>query len=307
MANTQRFEVWQWNCRSILNKKDTLQQLLRTIGDKPKVIMLQETLTKKINFTGYKTVGKIEDNGGRGVVTLVDKKLPFVEHDLKLGTNKIEYVLTEIVLKRQSGKAHSIFCLNVCSSPKDKKQSFRAIFNKTLKLASTSPLVIGGDFNAAHHTWGYTWYMKKGEDLWNLAVDLGLRLITDPAYPMRCGTSSCRDTTPDLTFVHNATEATWGNSGMDLGRDHYIVRIGIGAPREKTRVFKYTDWDLFRKIRAERTDHDEMDARSYKSWIDQLGQDLKKATKEIIANEEIESMDSKLAHMIEAKQSILKR
>ncbi|KAH6942675.1 hypothetical protein HPB50_009226 [Hyalomma asiaticum] len=84
--------------------------------------------------------------------------------------------------------------------------------------------------------------MKKGKDLWNLAVDLGLCLITDPAYPTRCRTSLCRDTPPNLTFVHNDTKAMWENSGMDLGSDHYIVRIGIESPspREKTRIFKYT-------------------------------------------------------------------
>lgn len=270
--------------------------------------MLQETLLNDVKLTGYKSVCKGRECG-RGLATLVDKKLPFIEHELRLGASKIEYTLVEVVLKRQKGKAKSIFCLNVYSSPKDTRQSFRALFNKTLTIAKNSPLIIGGDFNAPYQAWGYLWNTKKGQCLWDLATDLGLCLITDPDFPTRCGTSTCRDTTPDLTFVNNAANATWENSGTDLGSDHYILHIGIGTPKQEIRTFRCTDWDLFRKIRAKRVEFDpsRADKRSFQTWVSQLGEDLREATKEIKTDEKIEIMDSRLAHLIEAKQSILQR
>lgn len=162
------------------------------------------------------------------------------------------------------------------------RQSFRALFNKALSVAKTAPLIIGGDFNAPYHTWGYSWNTKKGEGLWSLAVDLGLCLITDPAYPTRCGTSTCRDSTPDLTFV-NSRGATWENSNMDLGSDHYILHITIGMPRQEARFFKCTDWDLFRKVRAKRREMGTLGAEKepFQIWVNQLREDVKEATKEI--------------------------
>lgn len=109
--------------------------------------MLQETLADEVKLTGYKSVCR-EKDCGRGLATLVDKKLPFIEHDIHLGLSKIEYILVEVVLKRHKGRAQSIFCLNIYSSPTYKKQSFRALFNKALAVAKSSPLIIGGDFNA---------------------------------------------------------------------------------------------------------------------------------------------------------------
>lgn len=146
MDSAHSFSAWQWNCRGFLNKKASLHQLIRSMGVKPKVIILQETLADEVKLTGYKSVCR-QKNCGRGLATLVDKKLPFIEHDIHLGLSKIEYALVEIVLKRHKGRAQSIFCLNIYSSPTDKKQTFRALFNKALAVAKSSPLIIGGDFN----------------------------------------------------------------------------------------------------------------------------------------------------------------
>ncbi|KAG0434903.1 hypothetical protein HPB47_018797 [Ixodes persulcatus] len=54
-----------------------------------------------------------------------------------------------------------------------------------------------------------------GESLMQDATDVGLNLVTDPAFPTRIGTSVTRDTTPDLTFVKTdggSREAQWRNT-----------------------------------------------------------------------------------------------
>lgn len=306
MASRGSFTVWQWNCRGFHHKKAPLMQLIKTSPDKPKVIMLQETLADEISLSGYKATCRGKEPG-RGLATLVDKKIPFIEHDLRLGLNKLEYLLVEIILKRNRGKPQSLFCLNVYSSPSDMKQSFRALLNKTMAVTKHAPLIIGGDFNAPHQTWGYRWNTKKGDGLWHLATDLNLSLITDPAYPTRCGTSTCRDSTPDLTFVSNLANAGWNNSNIDLGSDHYILQIVLETPSNEIKHFNYIDWDLFRKARKSRAETETGQKKTLQTWTTQLREDVKAATKAITTEEDIEIMDSRLAHLIEAKQSMLKR
>lgn len=135
-------------------RKESLRQLIRTIRNKPKVIMLQETLLNDVKLTGYKSVCKGRECG-RGLASLVDKKGPFIEHELLLGASKIEYTLVEVALKRQKGKAKNIFCLNVYSSPKDTRQSFRALFNKTLTIFKNSPTDMPPQYRSCREAVGF--------------------------------------------------------------------------------------------------------------------------------------------------------
>lgn len=54
------------------------------------------------------------------------------------------YSSWDITSKEQS-KAQIIFCLNIYSSHRDMRQSFRALFNKVSSIAKKSRLIIGGD------------------------------------------------------------------------------------------------------------------------------------------------------------------
>lgn len=119
------------------------------------------------------------------------------------------------------------------SSPRDIKQSFKSLLTKAANLAKDAPLLIGGDFNAPHYAWKYVYSAIKGERLWQQALDLNLSLITDPSYPTRCGTSTCRDSTPDLTFVRGVQESSWSNSNTDFGSDHYILMITLVVANKK--------------------------------------------------------------------------
>lgn len=122
-----------------------------------------------------------------------------------------------------------LFVLNVYSAPHR-------------NLAQRNPLVILEDFNAQHSAWGYKTDTKKGRMLWDNAQSLRLTLLTDPAYPTRRGNSVQHDTTPDLTFVKNAKDATWTNTRRSLGSDHCILettlteRISKAIAREQVFV-----------------------------------------------------------------------
>ncbi|XP_037514966.1 uncharacterized protein LOC119391354 [Rhipicephalus sanguineus] len=177
-----------------------------------------------------------------------------------MATSNAEYVMTEIL--PGSSDRSRIFLPNVYSSPKDRRQRFKALMKKAVNLAGSNPLVVAGDFNAPHH-------------------NLGLPV----RHQQELGTSSCRDSAPDLTFVKNLTEAQWTNSATDLGSVHYVLVTQFSVARKKAREFSWTDWDQFRKIR----------------------EDVRSTTKKISTDLPVEKIDSRLAHLLEAKQSLLAR
>ncbi|XP_049522619.1 uncharacterized protein LOC125945090 [Dermacentor silvarum] len=164
-------------------------------------------------------------------------------------------------------------------------------------------MIVAGDFNAPNTAWGYVASRAKGKDLLNDADELDLMLITNAADSTRTGNSVNRDTTPDLTFVRNVPNYQWNNLFEELGSDHHIVETMINTPSREPRKMTYVDWDKFREFRHERRTGNE----SIEQWTSQQKADVKAATKEIETDLPVQSMDSRLAHMLEAKQSLTRR
>ncbi|KAM7307743.1 hypothetical protein ISCGN_011379 [Ixodes scapularis] len=298
--------IWQWNCRGFAGKKAVLQQHIRHAARKPDVILLQETLTDAPTLMGYREhVCTIE---GRGLCTLVRKGLTFVDHEL--GGVKVEHSFVELIPTKR--RKQSIFVLNVYSNPSDRRQRFWALLQKALKTTGSQTLIAGGDFNAAEAAWGYGYNTAKGRNLAQDTQELDFALITDPAHPTRLGNSATRDTTPDLTFVRNAGTAnvTWSNTTVDLGSDHAIIEIHVPTPDRmhgSKRTFTWTDWEDFRKQRDRQQQHEAEEITDIEAWSRELVEDAKASTKTIETDVDTDKMDSRLAHLIEAKNSILAR
>lgn len=301
LANTDMV-IWQWNCRGYLNKQPVLRQHIHTLPRTPDVLMLQETHNTRVNLPGYQSL--TAETSQHGVSTLVRNKISVIEHDLH--DRRTEHLLVELIPNKR--RATSIFILNVYSAPPQHQHRFLSLFKKALNLAGRNPLVIGGDFNAPHTGWGYKHSSIKGRNLWQDSHDLDLTLITDPSFPTRLGTSTARDTTPDLTFTKNTVNAQWRNTHSDLGSDHSIIEITIPqltASPTTLREFTWVDWDAFRKRRI--TEPTDSSISNIESWSRSLQEDVQKATRRIQTNVPTERMDSRLAHLIEAKASILNR
>lgn len=142
----QKHTIWQWNCRSYKNKRAHLQQYLKTIPERPDVIILQET-NGPAKLSGYQSIPGKEENPN--VTTLVKRELTVIEHDTHV--KDIENVLVELIPPRKT--PDSIFVLNVYSSPRCRKHRFHVLFKRALDIAQGQQLFIGGDFNAVHTVW----------------------------------------------------------------------------------------------------------------------------------------------------------
>lgn len=295
--------IWQWNCRGYLRKQPVIRQHLRTLTRQPDVIMIQETHIDSVTLPGYQPF--IPSHAARRLCTFVRKRITATEHNLNV--RNIEHLFVELIPTRK--RKESIFLLNVYSHPSAKVRSrFLTLFKKALNVAGTNPLVIGGDFNLPHPAWGYGYSTTAAQNLWQDSQDLGLTFITDPTFPTRLGNSTSRDTTPDLTFTKNVINAQWSNTQHDLGSDHSIIAIlipRIAAVTAKPLEFSWVDWDAFRKHRS--ADQHAERITDIDAWSRNLQSDTKAATHTVTTDAPVERMDSRLAHLLAAKTSILSR
>ncbi|KAL3186189.1 hypothetical protein MRX96_027921 [Rhipicephalus microplus] len=207
----------------------------------------------------------VEDSSrSRGLCTFVRKGITSVGKDeiLNYKDSAIEANVTEIIIAGKKGRGKNkasttVYIANVYSNPQHGNQRFKTLLHKIRDAAhgSGAAAVVCGDFNAPHEELGYTRTTVKGKRLLEDAEEASFELLTDPAQPTRIGTSTARDTTPDLSFVHlpRGGTARWKNTGWNLGSDHYIVEVTI--PLAHARVVDgttkrrqlLTDWHKFRE------------------------------------------------------------
>ncbi|XP_037579430.1 uncharacterized protein LOC119462158 [Dermacentor silvarum] len=206
--------------------------------------------------------------------------------------------------RQRKQRRNSVFILNIYSNPRDSREQFKTIFKKSVDLAGTHPLVVVGDFNAPYGLWGHIYDTSKGRGLWQNANEMDLTLITDKAFPTLMGNSVSRDTTLDLAFGKNVVGAEWSNTAMEFGSDHYVLETHFDVARSKSREFTITDWDHFRKLRGNESAPVPKDLED---WCERIKSDAESSTKKIVTDLEVEKMDSRLAHLIEAKQALLLR
>ncbi|KAL1421461.1 hypothetical protein MTO96_004153 [Rhipicephalus appendiculatus] len=143
--------------------------------------------------------------------------------------------------------------VNLYSNPRQRKQKFKALIQKTKQIAGDNINIIAGDFNAQHKLWGYPEINEKGKHLLDDMTEMGYQLINDLETTTRNAlTSTQRDTNPDLTFLGETTRplrAKWRNTEETLGSDHKILEIVIpfrGNIKE-SRQQHIVDWHDYRQ------------------------------------------------------------
>lgn len=180
---------------------------------------------------------------------------------------------------------------------------------KDLAKRGDAAAIICGDFNAQHTELGYTHTTSKGRDLLEDASAAEFTLLTNSAHPSRIGTSTARDTNPDLAFalLPDGGAVRWKNTGHNLGSDHFILEIEVplshpneGVNYGKTTKHKLVNWHKFRDAELGEIDNIE-------DWTARVLTATEGATDEVDAPEEYEKMDPRLAHLLEARRSLQQR
>ncbi|KAH9384897.1 hypothetical protein HPB48_026927 [Haemaphysalis longicornis] len=87
------------------------------------------------------------------------------------------------------------------------------------------PLIILRDVNALHTQWGYRYQSKRGKQLTPAIEQQGITILDEPGTPTRMSTSTCMDSTPELSLLKGHLDVTWQNIGTNLGSNHIISVI----------------------------------------------------------------------------------
>lgn len=91
-------------------------QLIKAQAIMPHVLLLQETLSEKVNLSGYRSVSQKGENG-RGIATFVRKDTSFQEHEVKICNSDkksgLEAQLIEII---PTEKFDETFSFSTCTA-----------------------------------------------------------------------------------------------------------------------------------------------------------------------------------------------
>lgn len=109
-----------------------------------------------------------------------------------------------------------------------------------------------------------------------------------------------------MAFVKGVREVRWENSGETLGSDHCILRIQTENLPVKKRhgLARLTDWEAFKKTRAEFEDKEIADIES---WVLGIKADWKRLTREVTLSTNTPEVDKHLLHLWDARRGLLRR
>lgn len=299
--------IYQWNCRGIRNKEAELLLHIDALEHKPDVIALQET-NGKPRLPGYVTY---TDPTEKGTAVLVRSNVAATQHVTPQGG--CEHTLVEIHA-RTIGNTGNLYVMSAYCRPSQRQYDFDRVVSQAKRLAGSRPLLILGDFNAPHTTWGYKHQSKRGKALAKTMEDYEMALLNEPDVVTRRGNSANRDTTPDLSWLSGGLDAAWRNEDVDLGSDHSAIGIIIKGSQYRAVLgtARVTDWDKMRKDTQEAEEASENDVeadrkQTYAEWARDQIKALEKFTQEITTTAQTPLVDARLAHMWAARHSLTRR
>ncbi|KAH9370784.1 hypothetical protein HPB48_014720 [Haemaphysalis longicornis] len=98
---------------------------------------------------------------------------------------------------------------------------------------------------------GYKDNTKKGQAIANVLNRNHLAPLNDPETTTKLGTSTSRDTSPDLSLVAGSRSVPWMTTEINPGSDHYVFHLVVKGRNYKAEIdaARISDWDQFRKTR----------------------------------------------------------
>lgn len=306
--------VWQWNCRGIRRKRNTLLHFIAHSSRKPDVIVLQEPLAC-ISLPGYTTYSApsipVKRRHGTEQVTyrimattLVSDRHTAVQEHLDHLNNENE---ESVFLKCRFFREYDMNIINTYRLPNTKFQ--RTPWHHLLRQLEKSDLLWTGDFNSRHAYWGYPDSSAAGRILLDLAHTHQLSLLNDISTPTRTGNSVQRDTNPDLAWGRTRKTPDWRNLGETFGSDHCILEITVPLPnRQRSPKRGYysiatelTDWDAFRKVTTK------FQTSTLDAWNHSLRTAHRQTTKTVQRNEDNPQIDGHLVTLWDKRHALIRR
>ncbi|KAH7969586.1 hypothetical protein HPB52_019834 [Rhipicephalus sanguineus] len=249
-------ELSNWNCRGLANKVGEIRHRL-ALGKLPAwCLLLQETnsLPRVPGFTGYAspTIPDRRCTNALGppgkAAVYVATSYPQTQVPLLSWCNEWQEVVAVLVrLPRTDVIVVSVYVHPYSGSAPRLRIGWLPHLRRT---PSGCPVLVGGDFNAPHQSWGYPTSSARGSIVLDTFTDAHFVLLNAPATSARrWDHSSAPPYAPDLSWWLGMCAVSWDREPDCWGSDHHPLIIGLAAnsQRRLRRRCYITDWDLFRK------------------------------------------------------------
>ena len=113
------------------------------------------------------------------------------------------------------------------------------------------PIMVAGDFNAPHTTWGYAYCSARGVSVLDTFTDAHFTLLNDVSVATRRRDHPrALPHSPDLSWWLGGTVVSWAIEPDYWGSDHHPIHLGLhsGGTGRLRRPCRVVDWDQYRVV-----------------------------------------------------------
>lgn len=202
---------------------------------------------------------------------------------------------------------HSLEILNCYWMPNQNIWLLSSYYPFQQCLTPHCTVVILGDFNCQHPSWGYDQASALGSKLDTFMSNQKVSLLNDVTTSTRLGNSR-ENTNPGLTWSISRYSIQWENTEDTLGSDHSIIEIQLPlrtqrasrTPRHKTICL--IDWNKARQ----RLELDEIDKNTNTTeWTNNVLQVVSQHATHIATTEDHPQVDIHLLALLELRHRLV--
>lgn len=249
--------ILQWNCRGIAGKVGELRQRLRYGKLHVWALLLQETnaLPQISGFVAYSSPSIMDRRSSTPsvppgkVAAYVRAAFPQSRIDLSRWCTLWQEVVAVLVrLPRLDVIVVSYYARPYGGSAA--RVNLGWIYHLRHRYPGR-PILVAGDFNAPHTTWGYAASSARGTCVYDNFVDANFTLLNDVSVPTR--RRERRHTppqSPDLSWWLGSMTVSWACEPDCWGSDHHPIHLGLypNTTGRLRRLCRVVDWDRYRSV-----------------------------------------------------------
>lgn len=240
-------KVIQWNCRSINAKKSDLLYLINLYH--PFVISIQESWLRPgscFKVANYSCIREDRFDRFAGTALLIHNSIPFIHIPIPNHNTKFSIVAAKIN--------------NICFVSVYIPHPSSSIYNEVEQIISMlpKPILILGDFNAQHQSWGSHKSNYYGGRILDM-LDKNNLCLLNTGLPTRRTLPNEGPSAPDLSICNPnlASSLAWTTHSFTYGSDHFPIIITFPtlfgktsvnrSPRMKYKLSNDSSWSSYKE------------------------------------------------------------
>lgn len=238
-------KVIQWNCRSVISKKHDLIYLSNKLN--PFIFALSETWLKPgtlFRVPGYSCLREDRPDGYGGVALLIRNSIQFSIIPTPPHSNDEWSIIAAIVN-------------NICIISVYIPHPSSVIFHELEQAISSlpQPILILGDFNSQHRSWGSSVSSYHGEQILDILDSHNLCVLNNGSPTRQTGPyESVSVVDLSICSAHLSSSLSWDTLESAYGSDHFPILISFPTsiplqPKPSPRLrynLSNVDWKVFK-------------------------------------------------------------